>query len=536
MLIISKEQVLQRWDILPQPLREALFDDTNANIIWKICEDEHIPKDKIHLVATVAGDVILGFMHPEELAQEIKKTVNIDIKIAEAIAEVINRKIFIPLKKDLEEAYKPVGTETEDNRQAMDDGLLQKQNNIVDLKDIETEKTNEISLRQPADQNDGEEVKPIESDGPAITNLSEIKPISPIKEEISENIIETNGNIVEINRSEILRKTQNDDKGEIFPRQLADQKEDKIEEEIAPTILHKESEIKPIAAIKNSLGGLFGFGKFDRRQTTDDRRQQEAVKAEINIDGKSEIKIEEPKMAQTEKPKMRMIDYGGFENVKLRGTDADLGMNFDKTQAEEKPIKEESEQANQADKNAGELIDISKIDKNQLGEFRVDSRQSAAGSEQQNINYGAQEAGEVLGAKETIKMSQSDKGGMVDLREIDSDQQPLIDNREPANQEIENPKIEKIDIVQFGEAEPPKVETIQPPANPIEPINSISSMGNPMEQAEPNNSSSMEQIKETEGAVKPIKRVDFVEDKEVKLEDIPVSDDVVDLRKIGDER
>ena len=65
---ISRQQALNRWDTLPDNLREALFSEYNSETLWKICEGQHLSEDKIYIVATLAGDVILGFLHPEDFS------------------------------------------------------------------------------------------------------------------------------------------------------------------------------------------------------------------------------------------------------------------------------------------------------------------------------------------------------------------------------------------------------------------------------------------------------------------------------------
>ena len=98
MLKISKQQALNRWDILPDNLKEALFSESNADILWLICEAQHIPEQKIYTIATIAGDVILGFLHSEDLAKEIRTTLNLNPEIANSIANEIDRKIFVPIR------------------------------------------------------------------------------------------------------------------------------------------------------------------------------------------------------------------------------------------------------------------------------------------------------------------------------------------------------------------------------------------------------------------------------------------------------
>lgn len=108
MLNISNQQVLERWDLLPDVLKEALFSSQNTDILQKICEAQHIPQEKIYSIATMAGDVIFGFIHPEDLEKEIRAEFNINQQISSVIVAEINQKIFIPIKSEIDKMYSPI--------------------------------------------------------------------------------------------------------------------------------------------------------------------------------------------------------------------------------------------------------------------------------------------------------------------------------------------------------------------------------------------------------------------------------------------
>ncbi len=106
----SRQQLLQRWDILPPSLREALYSETSSDFIWSTCEKEHIPAAAIYQVARVAGYVFFGFLHPGDLAEELASQLNLNINICKSIAESLNSRIFVPLQTDLDGIYEPVGS------------------------------------------------------------------------------------------------------------------------------------------------------------------------------------------------------------------------------------------------------------------------------------------------------------------------------------------------------------------------------------------------------------------------------------------
>jgi hypothetical protein len=108
MPVLSKQQVFERWDLLPENLREELVSDVNSKFIWQTCEAEHISDEKIYTISRIAGSVLMGFLHPEDMANEVRDELGIDIRIATSIASAINQRIFTPLRADIDKVYEPV--------------------------------------------------------------------------------------------------------------------------------------------------------------------------------------------------------------------------------------------------------------------------------------------------------------------------------------------------------------------------------------------------------------------------------------------
>ena len=108
MLTISQQQSLDRWDAITPQLREALFSEVNADFVSKVCQDEHLPAEKGDEIAGISGYVLLGFMHPEDLAVELKDGVGLDQKTASSIASAINQRIFAPLRQQIDSVYSPL--------------------------------------------------------------------------------------------------------------------------------------------------------------------------------------------------------------------------------------------------------------------------------------------------------------------------------------------------------------------------------------------------------------------------------------------
>jgi len=109
MIKVTTNQALERWDTLPDILRDALFSEPNSDFLWRTCSDEYVPEKKIYEVAKVAGYVMMGFLHPEDVALEIIERLALDRKTATDIQNALSKRIFAPLQADLEKVYNPLG-------------------------------------------------------------------------------------------------------------------------------------------------------------------------------------------------------------------------------------------------------------------------------------------------------------------------------------------------------------------------------------------------------------------------------------------
>ncbi|MBI2623295.1 MAG: hypothetical protein HYW65_01845 [Candidatus Liptonbacteria bacterium] len=108
--VIPEEKIFQRWDMLPEGLREALVSEKYGDILWKTCAAEHLSEEKTGEVARIASWVFLGFLHPEDIAREVQLSTGIHAEVANAIAAALHAKIFAPLRETLESSYAPPGT------------------------------------------------------------------------------------------------------------------------------------------------------------------------------------------------------------------------------------------------------------------------------------------------------------------------------------------------------------------------------------------------------------------------------------------
>ena len=281
MLKISRQQLINRRDSLPDNLREALFSEYNSETLWKICEGQHLSEDKIYIIATLAGDVILGFLHPEDLASEIKKDLNLVPELANLIASEIDRKIFTSIRSEIEKAYSPIseGEREERETKPTTDNLQLTTDNQQEMRD----KAEPISM-------------PIEIR----------KPEPPIKI---------------IGFEEEKKEIQLMDSALPYREVPAENTQFQKEKETAaineePMIIHEETELKPLSESKKplkSLSGLFGFLSGSTKFTTSKKNEKieepAPVKAEVNLDQRPTTDDQQLFKKEEKPTKIKVINY-----------------------------------------------------------------------------------------------------------------------------------------------------------------------------------------------------------------------------------
>ena len=111
MIRVTPKQSSLRFKSLPEALQDSLFSAQTVETISRIAEQNHVPAEKIHHVADVAGFVLLGFIHPEEAAKEMQERSGLDPGTAQAVSTSLNARIFSPLQKEIDLAYAPLPEE-----------------------------------------------------------------------------------------------------------------------------------------------------------------------------------------------------------------------------------------------------------------------------------------------------------------------------------------------------------------------------------------------------------------------------------------
>lgn len=278
MIQITKQQADKRWDVMTVNLREILYSPDYGKIIWNICEANHLSDEKIGKIAGLCGYVIMGFIYPEDLAKEIFLKTNINSEIANSIASEINRKIFSPIKSDLEKVYSPIEVSAEDGASAIEG-------------EAEAEESRD-EIASSLARNDGkDETEPIS------IPVEIRKPEPPIKI---------------IGLEEDKKEIQSMDSALPYREAPAENIQFQKEKETAaidkePLIIHEEIELKPLSETKKSfksLGGLFGFLK--KKGEIEKKKEENLARAEVEGGGFFKKVIKEIKPIET---KIKVVDY-----------------------------------------------------------------------------------------------------------------------------------------------------------------------------------------------------------------------------------
>jgi hypothetical protein len=105
MFSVTQQQASKQWEAITPSLREALFSDVNADLVWNFCQTEHLSKEISYQVAELSGYVLFGFIRPEELSGELIDSLSLSPELAQKISDEINVKVFAPLRADIDKAY-----------------------------------------------------------------------------------------------------------------------------------------------------------------------------------------------------------------------------------------------------------------------------------------------------------------------------------------------------------------------------------------------------------------------------------------------
>jgi len=99
----TKKQYWNLFQKLSDELKTQLLSEETANDIFNVCDKYEI--EQVSQLASITGDVLLGILKPDEFKTIIEQELELKKDTAKKVAQEINRFIFYPVKRSLEELY-----------------------------------------------------------------------------------------------------------------------------------------------------------------------------------------------------------------------------------------------------------------------------------------------------------------------------------------------------------------------------------------------------------------------------------------------
>lgn len=109
---ITEEMILERYESLPESIQEILNSEEERRIVQAIGKTQYLDQPKMASFETLTGYTLLGFIHPRELAHAISEDVFLNFDHSRSLVDELEKRLFLPVQKQLEQIYSPLPTET----------------------------------------------------------------------------------------------------------------------------------------------------------------------------------------------------------------------------------------------------------------------------------------------------------------------------------------------------------------------------------------------------------------------------------------
>ncbi|MEK7208679.1 MAG: hypothetical protein AAB677_00260 [Patescibacteria group bacterium] len=97
----TTQQLEEKYQSLPEDLKEALVEIRTAETIYNIGQKNNFHIDQIGELADEVGLAMLGLTKPNDFVSHIKNRLQLDQTAAEQIAREANEQIFLPIRESL---------------------------------------------------------------------------------------------------------------------------------------------------------------------------------------------------------------------------------------------------------------------------------------------------------------------------------------------------------------------------------------------------------------------------------------------------
>lgn len=101
----TTEQLMEKFNKLPQDIKDAILNVNTSEIINSICGKYKLNVTKAGEVADETGLVMLGITHPKDFISNIAKRLEVDNMTASKIGQDVNEQIFSKVRESLKNLH-----------------------------------------------------------------------------------------------------------------------------------------------------------------------------------------------------------------------------------------------------------------------------------------------------------------------------------------------------------------------------------------------------------------------------------------------
>lgn len=106
---LTENELFHRFSSLSADLQEALASEKVLFITRGSAKNHHVTdEEQVLIIQQLTGLVLFGYVHAIDLGREIAQATGLNPKLAADIADEISKKIFSPIKDELERNYEPL--------------------------------------------------------------------------------------------------------------------------------------------------------------------------------------------------------------------------------------------------------------------------------------------------------------------------------------------------------------------------------------------------------------------------------------------
>jgi hypothetical protein len=107
----SAEEARKKYEALPPEVKNLLYSPEMSFTIQQIGQKNGLHIDQIDSLNTEVGQVMLGFVSPQEFASELMEMLNLDQAKAQAVAQDVDSMLFSKIRGSMKASYEAAKAE-----------------------------------------------------------------------------------------------------------------------------------------------------------------------------------------------------------------------------------------------------------------------------------------------------------------------------------------------------------------------------------------------------------------------------------------